>query len=449
LINRRALTIGWGLGGALAGVGTALFPMGPAWAQSQLRVEVSGIGASQFPIAIQPFKAEDGSPQKISQIIGNDLLRSASFRLIDSPSITAVLDEMSRPELPRLRSLGAELILAGSISKLADGRFDVRARLWDVVKGIDLGAQAIVVSVGDLRFAAHRLSDWIFERITGEKGVAATRITYVTKTQVNGVPRFNLWVADADGESAFSALTSSEPIISPAWSPSGQQLAYVSFESRKAVVYVHELSSGKRRILANFQGSNSAPAWSPDGQSLVVTLSQGGLSQIYLLPAAGGQPKSVTQSSSIDTEAAFAPNGKSVYFVSDRSGSPQVYRFDIQNSAVQRITFSSNYCISPAVSPDGTKLAFIARIGGHFKLMLQDMSTGNTVALTDTTADESPSFSANGRQIIYATQLSAAGRWQEALMTTTLDGRVRSKLTATAGDIREPHWSGFQGSFLK
>ena len=205
---------------------------------------------------------------------------------------------------------------------LADGRCDVRFRLWDVVRGQDLGGQSYAVAVADLRLAAHRIADFIYEKLTGEKGVFSTRIAYVTKA----ANRYNLWVADSDGENAQSALASAEPIISPAWSASGTQLAYVSFESRKPVVYVHEVASGKRRLIANFRGSNSAPAWSPDGRTLAVTLSRDGGSQLYTIDANGGEPRRLTQSAGIDTEPIYSPDGRSIYFVSDRGGAPQIYR---------------------------------------------------------------------------------------------------------------------------
>lgn len=419
-------------------------------AHAQFRVEVSGVGATQLPISVAAFKGEEAAPQKLGSIIAADLMRSGVFRVVDGLS-SAGLDESSRPDWSKVRAIGAETLLLGSISRLADGRFDVRCRLWDVVRGAELGTQALLASAADLRYTAHRLADWIYEKLTGDKGVAATRIAYVTKTGgASAAPRFNLWVADADGENANAALASSESIISPAWSANGQLLAYVSFESRKPVVYVHEVISGKRRVVANFKGSNSAPAWSPNGQQLVVTLSRDGGSQMFLIAASGaGEPRRLSHSSSIDTEAVFAPDGQSIYFVSDRGGSPQIYRMNLSSGAAQRVSFSGNYNISPAISPDGTKLAFVTRVGGAFKLMLQDLASGTVTELTDTSADESPSFSPNGKQIIYATQTSVGGRWQEALMTTTLDGRVKSRLTTVAGDIREPDWGAFQSVPLK
>ena len=426
----------------LAGIGLAAYS-----ARAQLRVEVSGVGAMQLPIGVAAFKGEDAAPHKISAIIAADLVRSGVFRALDG---VAGLDESSRPEWSRIRAMGADTLLTGSINRLADGRFDVRCRLWDVIRSADLGAQSIVTTSADLRYTAHRLADWIYEKLTGGKGVAATRIAYITKTGGTSAPRFTLWVADADGEGASAALTSAEPIISPAWSTSGTQLAYVSFESRKPVVYVHEVATGKRRVVANFKGSNSAPAWSPNGHNLVVTLSRDGGSQMFLISASGnGEPRRLSSSSSIDTEAVFSPDGQNLYFVSDRGGTPQIYRMSLADGVAQRISFSGNYNISPAISPDGTKLAYITRVGGAFKLAVLDLSTSMVTQLTDTNADESPSFSANSKQIIYATQVSNAGRWQEALMTTTLDGRVKSRLTAAVGDIREPDWGAFQSSPLQ
>ena len=273
------------------------FSSTPAFAQ--FRVEVSGVGMTQLPIAIAPFRGEAQSPQKIGSIVKADLERSGMFRGVDTAGLVA--DENTRPDLASWRQKGADAIVTGSVSPLSDGRFDVRLRLWDVVREQDLGGQSYTVAKSDLRLSAHRVSDFVYEKLTGEKGIFSTRIAYVTKSG----QRYTLWVADSDGESAQSALASSEPIISPAWSPSGAQLAYVSFESRKPVIYSHDVATGKRRLLANFRGSNSAPAWSPDGNQLVATLSREGGSQIFSIGLNGGEPKRLTQSSSIDTEPTF------------------------------------------------------------------------------------------------------------------------------------------------
>ena len=405
-----------------------------AWAQ--FRVEVSGVGLTQIPVAIAGFKGEDASVQKISAVIQADLERSGQFRGVDTSGSN--LDDSSRPEFSQWRQKNADALLTGSVSRLADGRLDVRMHLWDVVRGQDLGSLSKAVVPADSRLAAHEIADYVYEKLTGEKGVFSTRIAYVTKKGQS----FNLWVADADGEGPQSALASSEPIISPAWAPNGRQLAYVSFEARKPTIYVHEVATGKRRLVANFKGSNSAPAWSPDGKTLALTLSRDGGSQLNLLDlsVAGSEPRRIAQSSSIDTEPVFTADGKFIYFVSDRGGSPQIYRVAVGGGSPERVTFSGTYNISPALSPDGRWLAYVSRVSGAFKLHVMDLASGTANAITDTIADERPSFSPNSKMLIYATQQQG----KEALMTTTLDGKIKARLAGQTGDIREPNWGPFQ-----
>jgi TolB protein len=400
--------------------------------QAQFRVEISGVGITQIPIAVAGFRGEDTSPQKITQIVAADLERSGQFR---SLSLGAVLDEVSRPDFVPIRQKPADALLTGSVSRMADGRFDVRFRLWDAVKGQDMGGQSYVVVPNDLRLVSHRIADQVYEKLTGEKGIFSTRIAYITKQG----PKHFLWVADSDGENPQAALSSQEPIISPSWSPSGNELAYVSFESRKPVVYIHDIASGKRRVLANFKGSNSAPAWSPDGKSLAITLSRDGGSQLFLIDAKGGEPKRLTQSSGIDTEPVFSADGSAIYFVSDRGGSPQIYRTPSMGGPVQRVTFNGSYNISPSLSPDGKWMAFVSRIGAAYKLHIMDMVNDKTWALTDTNADERPTFAPNGKLIMYSTQTQG----KEALMTTTLDGKIRARLAGQISNMREPQWGPF------
>lgn len=401
---------------------------------AQFRVEVSGVGLTQLPIAVSAFRGQDSAPQKIAAIVQADLERSGQFRGVDT--VGAALDEGTRPDVALWRQKGADSLVTGSVNRLADGRYDVRFRLWDVVRGQDLGGQSYAVTQADLRLSAHRIADFIYEKLTGDKGAFSTRITYVTKA----AQRYQLWVADADGENAQPALASPEPIISPAWSPNGSQIAYVSFESRKPVVYTHDVATGKRRLIANFRGSNSAPAWSPDGRTLAVTLSRDGGSQLYAIDAGGGEPRRLAQNSSIDTEPVYAPDGKNIYFVSDRGGAPQIYRMPATGGGAERVTFTGTYNISPAISPDGRWLAYISRVSGAFKLHVLELASGAVTAITDTTADESPSFAPNSRLIVYATQ--SQGR--EALMTATVDGKLKARLTGQNGDIREPGWGPFQ-----
>jgi TolB protein len=403
-------------------------------AVAEVRVEVSGVGITQIPVAIAPFKGQESAPQKPAAIVAADLDRSGQFKSID-PGLA--MDENSRPDFNAIRQKNADALVTGSIQKTADGRFDVKYRLWDAIKAQDLGGQSFLVVESDLRLVSHRIADQVYEKLTGDKGVFSTRIAYVTKQKERHV----LWVADADGENAQAALTSPEPIISPRWAPNGTDLAYVSFESRKPVVYVHDVGTGKRRILANFKGSNSAPAWSPDGKTVAVTLSRDGSSQIFTLDAKGGEPKRITQSNGIDTEPVFTADGSALYFVSDRGGSPQIYRTPVTGGPVQRVTFSGNYNISPALSPDGKWLAYISRNGSQYKLHLMELATDKVYPLTDSNLDERPSFAANSKLVMYASLLKG----QEVLMTTTLDGKISAKLAGKATNIREPHW----GPFLK
>lgn len=415
-------------GGALA---LTALPMGLAHAQ--FRVEVAGVGLTQFPFTAVTFRGNDAVAQDMAAIVRADLERTGQFRFVEP--LAGSLDENSRPDLTAWRGRGTDSLLLGSVTRLADGRFDVRFRLWDVVGARDLGGLSYPVSAADLRLAAHRIADQVYEKITGEKGVFSTRIAYVSKVG----PRYNLWVADADGENARAALSSPEPIISPSWAPGGSQLAYVSFEARKPVIYAHDISTGRRRLLANYRGSNSAPAWSPDGKQLVVTLSLSGNAQIYAMAAEGGEPRRLTATTSIDTEPVFSADGRHIYFVSDRGGSPQIYRMSAQGGQAQRVSFQGNYNISPAPSPDGRHLAFVSRVNGAFRLHLMDLASGEVRALTETAGDESPSFAPNSRMIIYATR----DKGQEALMTTSLDGRIKTRLAGAQGDIREPEWGPF------
>jgi TolB protein len=404
---------------------------GPSFAQ--FRVEISGVGATQVPLVLGPFRDEARSGVALSQVVKADLERSGLFRAVATDQ---ALDERSIIDRATWRSRGADALVAGSVSRLADGRFDVRYKLWDTVKGEELLGQSKVVLPPDLRLAAHRVADEIHAKLTGEPGVYATRIAYV----VRAGRRYTLHVTDADGEGGQIALASPEPIISPAWSPDGKQLAYVSFETQKAVVWVQDLASGERRIVASFRGSNSAPAWSPDGKRLAVTLSQDGLAQIYTMAVAGGKPERLTNSSAIDTEPVYAPDGRSLYFVSDRGGGPQVYRVPVAGGNVERVTFSGSYNISPVISPDGQQMAYISRQGNSYRLMLQDLAGGGSpLALTDTQDDESPSFAPNGRLIVYASRLQGA----DVLMTTTLDGKIKTRLLSSGADMREPAWGPY------
>ncbi len=411
----------------------ALFAAATA-AEAQLRVEITGVGSNQFPIAIADFQRDGQIPQDVDAIIRANLQRSGLFRLVDTGG--AALPENAAVAHAEWKARGADALVVGSIARLADGRFDVRFRLYDTVKQVQLDGLSYVSSANDLRLNAHRISDRIYEKLTGDRGVFATRIAYVVQLGRN---QYELQVADADGANAQPALRSREPIISPAWSFDGTRLAYVSFESGKPVVYVHTLATGARRAVANFRGSNSAPAWSPDGKTLAVVLTRDGISQIYSIGVDGNNLRRLTNSGAIDTEPVFSPDGRYIYFTSDRGGGPQIYRMSPTGADVQRVTFNGDYNVTPRVSPDSRQIAYVGRRDGRFQVYVMDLATGLELAVTDTVMDESPSFAPNGRLLLYATEVNGRG----ILASASTDGRVRTRLSGPSGDVREPTWGPF------
>ncbi len=404
-------------------------------ASAQLSIEITGGGANRLPIAIVPFAGEGAIQPGIVAIVRADLERSGLFRVIDSPQAALQLTEASAVNFPEWRSRTADALVLGSVGVLPDGRFEVRFRVFDVVKQAVLGGVAYTLNRNQVRATAHRISDYIYEKLTGEKGVFSTRIAYVVKRG----PRYELQIADADGAGEETALASLEPIISPAWSPDGRRLAYVSFEQKKPVVYVHSLQSGQRQVAANFKGSNSAPAWAPDGSRLAVALSREGGSQIFSVNPDGSGVRRLMSSAGIDTEPVFSPDGQFIYFTSDRGGSPQIYRMPAAGGEAQRVTFEGTYNVSARISPDGKSLAYISRNSGKFQVAKLDLAARQVQILTDSDKDESPSFSPNGRMILLATVLGGRG----VLSAVSADGRVKQRLTVSSGDVREPAWGPF------
>jgi TolB protein len=416
---------------ALRAIGASLALPALTPALAQFRVEIKGVGATQIPIVLGRFRDEERQPQSISAIVRADLERSGVFKIVDGP---APADENGVPDYNTLRSRGADAVVAGSATRLADGKIDVRFRLWDVIKGADQGGQSEPTLPVDLRLSAHHVSDQIYQKLTGERGIFSTRIAYVTKAP----GKFTLRITDADGENIQPALIDNEPIISPSWSPDGSELAYVTFHDKKAKVVIRNVRQGTTREVASFKGSNSAPAFSPDGRTLAVTLSKDGGSHVYLMDRSGANVRRVTESTGIDTEARFSPDGASLYFVSDRGGGPQIYRQPVGGGGATRVTFNGAYNISPALSPDGKLLAYISREAG-FKVMVMNLGTGEVRGISDTNDDESPSFAPNSRYIIYATK--AGGR--DVLMTSLTDGKGKATLIESGLDIREPVWGPY------
>ena len=407
----------------------------PLASQAQTEITIIGGGAQQYPIAITNLPGEAALPPGIAQIVRDDLNRSGMFKLIDASNLP-VPAEAAQVRFADWKERGADFLAFGRIMPAADGRFTARVTLVDVAKQLALGGFSYTLNPQQARVTAHRIADDIYEKVTGEKGFFNTKIAYVKKAGA----RFDLIVADSDGQNEQSALTSREPIISPRWSPGGDKLAYVSFENKKPQIWVHEIYTSRRTLVGNFRGSNSAPAWSPDGSTLAIALTLSGGTQIYAIPASGGESRRLTTSGGIDTEPVYAPDG-SIYFTSDRGGSPQIYRMSGSGSDARRVTFKGTYNVSPRVSPDGKSLAFITRTNGLFRLsIIPDLANpAQDLTLTDTDKDESPSFAPNSRMLLYATEVGGRG----VLAAVSKDGQVKQRISVTAADAREPAWGPF------
>jgi TolB protein len=401
-------------------------------ANAALEIEISGGSAQQVPIAIVPFGQASNNQENMAMIIAADLRRSGLFRVLETAGVASRPTDIAQIKYAEWAALQAQAMAVGSVESLPGNRLKVSFKLADVLKQTQLAGMEFNIAPHQFRTTAHKIADIIYQKLTGESGIFASRIAYINKAK----GRYALQVADADGENPQTVVSSNEPIISPAWSPDGTKLAYVSFEKKKPIVFVQSLMTGQRQVLANFKGNNSAPAWSPDGSKLAIVLTYGANSQLYTINADGTGLKQLTKSSAIDTEPTWSPDAKWVYFSSDRGGRPQIYKVSSLGGEAQRVTFEGAYNLSPRFSPDGKSLAMIRNDGGRYRVALQDLATGQGQLLSEGGQDESPSFAPNGRVILYATRVGGRG----ALAAVSADGRVKQRLSESGGDIREPAW---------
>ncbi len=413
-----------------------LLSAGPASAELLIRI-TEGADAA-IPLSVVPFAESGAMPagDNVSTIIRDDLAMSGEFRPLPPEKMLSLPSKGDEVFFRDWRMLGQRYVLVGQMQREGD-RVSARYELFDVNRESRLLGETASAPVSNIRTLAHHISDKVYEAITGVPGAFSTRLAYVTLQNVNGKPLYKLQVSDVDGKRARIRLDSREPILSPAWSPDGKQLAYVSFESSKPAIYLHELSSGKRTRIAEFKGLNSAPAWSPDGRSLLLTLSKDGNAEIYKMDIASRSLKRLTNHWSIDTEATWDHRGRGIFFTSDRSGGPQVYYMESEGAEPRRITFGSRYNARPRPSADGKYVYYVHQREGAFHIARTNLETGEETVLTRTKLDESPSVSPNGRMLIYATQQNG----QSVLTVISADGGANYTLPASEGDVRDPAWS--------
>jgi TolB protein len=412
-------------------------------AQAQLVIEITRGQEDAVPIAVVPFgwESSGAAPFDVAEVVAADLQRSGRFAPVDRKDMIDRPASGDQIRFQDWRYLKSDFIAVGKLIPEGTDRYAAQFELYNVLTGQRLTGQRLTASTSSLRAMAHRISDLIFEQLTGIRGAFSTRIAFIN---VEGTPpqqRYKLVVADADGENQQIIANSTEPLMSPAWSPDGQSLAYVSFESKASAIYVQTLRSGERRRVSARAGINGAPTWSPDGSTLALTLSRkDGDVDVYTLQLASQSLTRMTFDPGIDTEPSWSSDGRKLYYMSDRAGGPQIYEVDVsQPNRATRVTFEGSYNARPRLSPDGKQIAVVHLDRGNYRIAVVDLATRGIQVLSQGRQDESPSFAPNGATLIYATQ----DRGRGVLATVSVDGRFQQKLAASAGDVREPVWSPF------
>ncbi|KGP63848.1 translocation protein TolB [Legionella norrlandica] len=388
---------------------------------------------SALPIAINSF-GSDAAGQEIANVIENDLTISGQFKIVSGPQ-----GPNSQSSVSALRQLGADSVVTGRVNQLGN-RIEVSFTLADAVaKGNILLTKTFQINANQVRALAHHISDEVYQKLTGERGIFSTRIAYISVQRNGPRARYSLEVADADGHNPQSLLVSSEPIMSPSWSPNGKSISYVSFEKKRAEIFTVSVETGQRRLITSFPGLNQAPAWSPDGRHLAVVLSKSGTPKIYDVDLSVGTMKQLTFGNSIDTEPRYAPDGRSLLFTSGRGGSPQIYRLSLSDGQISRVTFEGNYNARASYTPDMKHIVMLHREDRQFNIGIQNTDGGPISNLTFSGLDESPSVSPNSRLVLYATRYQDRG----VLGIVSIDGRIRMRLPAREGDVQEPAWSPY------
>ncbi|WP_291191963.1 Tol-Pal system beta propeller repeat protein TolB [Dokdonella sp.] len=416
-----------------------------AFAQSGgLTVDITNGNASALPIAVVPFGSEGaGVPPESNpgEIVRADLARSGQFRTLPKNDIVEFPTRQAEVKFATWRLLKQDYLVVGRTTDGGDGGLRVEWELLDVAKQQKLAEGAISGQRTGLRDIAHQVADAIYEKILGVRGAFWTRIAYITATGSPPNYQYALMVADSDGYNPQVVVRSRESLMSPAWSPDGRKIAYVSFESGNSTVYVQDLGTGSRQVVSNSRGINSAPAFSPDGSRLALSLSKGGNPDIYVMDLGSRQTTQITKHFAIDTEPTWAQDGQSLYFTSDRSGKPQIYQVSPSGGEPTRVTFEGQYNASPTVvNAKGIKLAMVQGSGNVYRIAVLDRTTNQYTLVSPGSQDEAPSFAPNGSMLLYAASEGSRG----VLFAVSADGRVRQRLGLAEGDVREPSWGPFR-----
>jgi len=411
-------------------------------ASATLTIEITEGVEGAMPVAVVPFAwhGVDAPPPQVADVVAADLARSGRFRVLPEKDMLSKPHDSEGVDFRDWRALGQDALVVGSVKPNGPGGYLVKFQLFDVLRGEQLAGFSVPTTASGLRLTAHQIADIVYEKLIGTPGAFATRIAYVTELEgKGGVKRTSLRVADADGHNPQTIVSSTEPLLSPAWSPDGRRIAYVSLEQRRHAIYVQEVLTGRREQVTAFPGINGAPAWSPDGRRMAMALSKDGNPEIYVMELATKRLTRLTNHYAIDTEPAWSPDGRHIVFTSDRGGGPQIYRVGANGGTPQRVTFQNGYNARASYSRDGRYLTLVTRENGQYRIALLDLDKGLMETLTRGELDESPSFAPNDSMILYATRYGRRG----VLSAVSVDGGVRQRLALDVGDVREPAWSPF------
>ena len=440
-IHRRlAATRPW-----LAACLAFLLPFAAVAQQQGLEIDIVGGNASALPIAVvpMPYQGSGAAPETdIARVVREDLARSGQFRGLPEQDIVERPTRGSEVNYPTWRTLRQDFLVVGRVVDAGGGAFRVEYELFDVAKQERLLGVAMTGRANAMRDVAHQIADAIYEKILGVRGAFWTRVAYVTSTGAGANMRYALMVADADGYNPQTVVRSNEPLLSPAWSPDGRRLAYVSFERGNSSIYIQDITTGSRELVSSFRGINSGPAFSPDGRRLALTLSRSGNPEIYVMDLGSKSLTQITNQFGIDTSPAWSPDGNSIYFTSDRGGRPQVYQAPASGGGASRVTFEGSYNADPSISWDGQKIAVAQGAGNTYRVAVMDRSMGSPrwSTISPGSLDESPSFAPNASMILYAAREGRRG----VLYAVSADGRVRQRLVLADGDVREPAWGPYR-----